>query len=199
MIAESAFYLSQTLQAVLGTVFFLAAVGKLRRPSRFVAAVGGYELVPSALIAPLSIGLMVTESVVSLSLLSGWLLDVGTSAAGALLLAFAAAISINLRRGRHVPCGCFGSAGERISGRTLVRLAMLILAATALEVLRLVFSPLPLNVVSLVTEGPRGVEQLAVTAGFAAFLGVVAAWILHIPELIVLVPRRRSEGDARRA
>lgn len=199
MIAEFVSYLSQTLQAVLGTVFFLAAIAKLRRPSRFVAAVGGYELVPPVLIAPLSVGLMVTEAVVSLSLLCGWFLDVGTSTAGALLLAFAAAVSINLRRGRHVPCGCFGSDGERISRRTLVRLAMLILAATALEVLRLVFTPLPLNVVSLVTEGPGGVQQLAVTAGFAAFLGVLGVWILHIPELIVLVPRRRSAGDARRA
>lgn len=199
MSAELASYVSNSLQVVLGTVFLVAAVGKLRKPSRFVAALRGYELVPSMLSGPVAAGLMVIELLVGISLLSGWSLDVGVVVAGGLLLSFFVAVEINLRRGRLVPCGCFGSASERISPRTLARLGLLMLAAIGLAVVQLLSSPSPLNVASLATEGIGGLQRLVLTAAFAAFLTVLAMWVLHIPEVRALLRRRPMERDVERA
>lgn len=191
-------YVSDSLQIVLGTVFLVAALGKLRKPSRFAAAIREYELVPSVLSGPLAATLVVVESLVGISLLSGWSLDVGLPVAGGLLVIFAVAVGINLRRGRAVPCGCFGSDTERITPRTLTRLGLLMLAAVALAGLRLLWSPLPLNVASLATGGTSGLERLAATAGFAAFQAVLAMWILQVPEISALLRRRSLQQAVKR-
>lgn len=186
-------YLGQTLQLVLGAVFLTAAVTKLRNPLRFVAAMRAYELLPRVLTQPLAVSLIVIESLLGISLLWGWMLDVSVPAAGVLLLAFGVAVGVNLRRGRVVPCGCFGSVSERISTRTLARLGLLLLAAIGLEVLRITSSFPPLNVANLATSGSGGVDRLVVTAAFGASLTVVSAWLLHIPEIRLLL-RRLSNG-----
>jgi hypothetical protein len=189
MTAALAEYTGAALQMLLGAVFLVAAVGKLRNPARFEGALRGYELVPSMLSGPVAGGLVASEAFVGISLLSGLALPVGVPVAGGLLLIFALAVGINLRRGRDVPCGCFGSEAERISIRTLARLGMLILAVVVFAVVRFVADPIPLDVGSLVADGTIGLERLMFTAALAAFLALLAAWALHLPEMRVLIRR----------
>lgn len=190
MSASLAEYTGAALQLLLGAVFFVAAIGKLRNPARFEDAIRGYALVPSMLSGPVTGGLLVSEVFVGISLSSGWALTVGVPAAGALLLIFSVAVGINLSRGRNVPCGCFGSEAEHISRRTLARLGMLMLAVVVLAAIRLLANPAPISVGVLIADGTRALERLMFTAALAAFLALLATWALHIPEMRVLLARQ---------
>jgi hypothetical protein len=190
MTDESALWLAQSLQLLLGTVFLVAAITKLRRPSQFVVAVRNYQLIPRALSRPIAFMVVVIELLVAISMLSGWVLDVSVPAATLLLLSFAAAVAINLRRGRVVPCGCFGSVSEGISSRSLGRIGLLFVAVIGLIGVRTA-SPAGLNVASLTMNG--GLELFVSAAAFAALLLMLGTWILHIPELAVVF-RLRSNG-----
>lgn len=194
MTGEWTAYLGQSLQLLLGAVFFGAALGKLKRPSRFVVALRDYELIPPALSRPVASIVVAIELVVAISLLTGWALGASVPLAIVVLLAFAAAVSVNLRRGRVVPCGCFGSVSERISLRTLARIGLLLVAGIGLVTVR-ISSLTPLDVASLIQDGTVGLEQLVFTAAFAVFLLMFGTWLLHIPELtVVLRPRMKGEG-----
>jgi hypothetical protein len=179
------------MQLLLGVVFVAAAVTKLRRPSRFVLAVREYALIPSSLSGLVAGGLVALEAFVGISLLAGWGLAISVPIAAGLLGTFAFAVGINLRRGNIVACGCFGSASERISSRTLARIGLLMLAVVVLAVIRLSANPPPLAVASLVVDGADGLQRVVLTGVLAAWLAVMAAWALHIPELTVLA--RRTE------
>lgn len=191
MTARWAVDLGHSLQLLLASVFFIAAVTKLRRPSRFVTAVRDYELVPAVLTPLIAAIVVASELVVAGSFFTGWALDPGIVVANVLLVVFAIAVGINLHRGHVVSCGCFGLSTERISKRTLGRIAMLLVAAIGLAVLRMTGTPLS-NISNLVTNG-AGFQQLLLTAALAALLLVAATWLLHVPELTVVFRRGRAQ------
>ena len=89
-------------------IFIAAVVQKFRQPNDFIRALAGYRLVPDGALRFWWL-LPLTELLAALELLlsigeSRWL---GLS----LLLLYAAAIAINLLRGRHdIDCGCGGEA-----------------------------------------------------------------------------------------
>jgi Methylamine utilisation protein MauE len=182
-------YVGHSVQIGLGFVFLVAAVPKLRRPASFVAAVREYRLVPPALSGAVAIGVVALESLVAVSLLTGRLSTIGLATAGVLLGGLAVAVGINLRKGREVSCGCFGSASERISPRTLLRIGMLLVATAALVTVQVAGWLAPLDAVRVAREGVAGVERLTVTATFTAFLFVVATTLYHIPEIRELLRR----------
>lgn len=182
MTDEWTVWVAQSLQLLLGTVFLAAGVTKLKEPSQFVVALRNYELIPRALSGPVALVLVMIELFTAISFLTGWALEVGVPVATAFLLTLAVAVCINLRRGRVVPCGCFGSRGEQISGRTLGRIGLLLVAVIGLAGVRLSGAARP-DVASPITEGMRSLEQFALTATFAALLLVLGSWLLHIPEL----------------
>lgn len=118
---------------VLGALVFGTAVaGKLRHRAAFVGVVANYRLVPDPLAAPAA-GLVIgLELLVTAALLSGVGLAAGAGLAVALLLGFAGAMAINLRRGRReIDCGCFQSALRQqlswaLVARNLVLAALLL-------------------------------------------------------------------------
>lgn len=121
-----------------GLLFLLAAVHKLSEIQRFRATLTAYEIVPSALIAPLSLLVPAVEALLG----TGWLFGIQTAAvalASTLVLAgYTSAIAINLLRGRiHIDCGCSmgTSAGrdQQLSWGLVVR--NLSLGAAALTVM----------------------------------------------------------------
>src|SRR5262249_53710359 len=116
-------YLIAAVQVDLGVLFLAAAVTKLWAPRQFLRAVAAYRVVPWA--AP-AVGpvLIASEGFVGAALVSGWMLAVALLVAGGWLAVFALATGVNLRRGRTVPCYCFGAGGERIGGRTLARIGL---------------------------------------------------------------------------
>jgi hypothetical protein len=93
-------------------VFLVAALGKLRHRDLLPGVIANYRLLPEALVAPAALLLPIVELVVAVGLLFGNRPAAPIAAIG-LLLVFAAAMAINIRRGRrHIDCGC-GHAGLR--------------------------------------------------------------------------------------
>ena len=93
------------LAAILAT----AATHKLRAPRWFAAQLEAYALLPTALIKPAARALPLIEGAVALSLLLPFTRGGAAVAAGALMAVYAAAIAVNLWRGRRdIDCGCAG-------------------------------------------------------------------------------------------
>jgi hypothetical protein len=88
-------------------------------------------------------------------------------------------VATNLRRGRRVPCGCFGGESERISARSLVRLALLLAAVLVLAVV----PTSPVTVGTLAANGASGLAYLAEVGSTALFVVLAGAWLLSLPEL----------------
>lgn len=114
---------------VLSAVLLVAAAGKLRNPARTAA---GFERLGLPVPRALARAVPAAEVAVGVALVvvPGW----GGVAAFCLLAGFTAYLAAVVRSGRRVPCGCFGSTGDRpVSARDLLRNVVL-LAAAALAV-----------------------------------------------------------------
>ncbi|WP_426170097.1 MauE/DoxX family redox-associated membrane protein [Sandarakinorhabdus sp. DWP1-3-1] len=98
----------------VGLVFLVAGIEKLRHRALLPGVIANYRLLPAVLVTPAALLLPPVELVLAVALLAGER-TVAPLAAIALLLAFAAAMAINIGRGRrHIDCGC-GHAGLRQS------------------------------------------------------------------------------------
>ncbi|MET3473198.1 uncharacterized protein (UPF0261 family) [Novosphingobium sp. 1529] len=124
-------------------LFLVSAAAKLARYQQFAAAIDSYMLVPMALVMPVAAILtgaeLGTGLVLSGSMVSPFPLGVPRVAAltlaSALLTAYAAAMAINLVRGRTtLGCGCagFSKADTPISRSLVVRNLALAFAALVL-------------------------------------------------------------------
>lgn len=103
----------------VGLVFLTAGIAKLRSHRIFPGVVANYRLLPQALVAPVAACLPYVEFIVGAGLLAG--LSLMTLPAVALLLVFAAAMAVNIARGRaHIDCGCGRSELRQPLSWTLV-------------------------------------------------------------------------------
>ena len=123
------------LRLVLGGLLLLAGVTKLADRSSVYEAVLDYEVLPNRLARPFAMLLPWLEITLGTLLLLG----LGTTAAAALatplFLGFALAIGVNLARGRHFDCHCFGSVqSERIGWPAFLRSLALVLAALVVAI-----------------------------------------------------------------
>jgi len=147
-------------------LFALAAVHKLRNMREFGAAFANYGLPPALLRLKLSWSIPALELAVAVGL---WV-PTGTVAAlllaVALLLAYSAAIALNLRAGRSgIACGCGGPDPEQpiawwMVGRNLL-LSSLLLAVLAPRSVR----PLELTDFATIGFGLAAITLLYATAG----------------------------------
>ena len=171
-----------------GAVFIGAALAKLRHRALFPGVVANYRLLPDALVAPVAALLPLAELALGAGLIAAlfiggaFALAVGLAAA-VLLLVFAVAMAVNLRRGRaHIDCGC-GHPQLRqplswlLVGRNIV-------LALPLVALGLVWRPLGgLDLVSALVGG------LAVALVYYLFNALAA--LLSSPLSATLLPVRR--------
>ncbi|HEX8758020.1 MAG TPA: MauE/DoxX family redox-associated membrane protein [Steroidobacteraceae bacterium] len=111
-------------------LFAVAGAHKLRARAAFAETLAGYRLLPERLVAAASVILPAFECLVAAGLLAPVSWAPAGLAGSALLLAYAAAIGINLLRGRrHLDCGCLGPrGGGMISGALVLRNALMALA-----------------------------------------------------------------------
>jgi uncharacterized membrane protein YphA (DoxX/SURF4 family) len=116
---------------VLGFVFLFASLPKLAAPRDFGRAVANYQLVPHALVRHVARWLPALEFVAAACLLAGVAIPVVAALASALLLVFAAAVTINLLRGRVIECGCGGLAAPKRIGPGLVARDLVLAGAGA--------------------------------------------------------------------
>jgi uncharacterized membrane protein YphA (DoxX/SURF4 family) len=141
----------------VGLVFLVAAIDKLRHRDLLPGVIANYRLLPAPLVGPVAWLLPVVELLVALALLVGNR-PAAPLAGIALLLLFAAAMAINIGRGRrHIDCGCGHTGLRQHLGWRLVARNLVMAAALGL---RLASPP-----------GMAGVDlALAVVAGTMIFV-----------------------------
>lgn len=166
--------------ATLAALLLVTGWAKLRHFAAFTDAVRGYALVPEAL-APAVAGVVaVLEPLAAVALLAPPWRAAGALVAGLLCALAAAALAINLARGRtELHCGCTGfaeprdGAPARIGIGHLVRASVLVLLA----------------VVALLPDTGRATHWLDILAGSAATLvALIVLWavdglLLNAPKL----------------
>jgi len=115
-------------------LFVIAAAHKLRAPGSFAETLTGYQLLPAYLVAPGSILVPVLEGLVAVGLLLESSREAASVVGSALLVVYAAAMGLNLLRGRrHLDCGCLGPHRRATVSAALVwrnlLMALVLLAA----------------------------------------------------------------------
>lgn len=161
-----------TLDAAVGTLiagavavmFASAAVHKLRDLTRFTSTFAAYRLLPAAVHLPLSRAIPLFELGIAAGLLLNGVTRFYAALAGMILLvAYAAAIGINLRRGRlDLACGC-GGPHERLAIASWMvwrNLAMALFLASTLA--------------------PWSRRSLELTDGITISLGVLALALIYL-------------------
>lgn len=98
---------------LLSIVLVGSGVAKVGRVASLRNAIVRYQLVPDSLVDTAAKVLPAAELLLGILLATGLLLSSAAIAATCLFVVFAAAVAINLGRGRRFDCGCgLGSAGE---------------------------------------------------------------------------------------
>jgi Methylamine utilisation protein MauE len=155
----------------LGFVLLLSGTGKLRHPLPAALAMAGFGLGGRRRTAAAR-ALGAVELALGVALAGRLALPLALAITTALFVAFAALLARALLRGERFPCGCFGADDAMISGRTLVRAALL--AGIA-------FGALVATVAGDAAAAPPLRERL--------LTGVTAAGLLALAALAVNVPK----------
>lgn len=158
--------LHSLIACALAILFASAAVHKIRHAARFQAQLAEYRLLPGALVAAAGWLLAVSEAAIAAALLWPTLRPWAGASAAAVLIAYAAAIGVNLLRGRsYIDCGC-GDTAVLLSPWLLLRNAVLAAGAGMLMLpvsdRVLSWADLAIAIVSLpaLLVAYRAVEQL---------------------------------------
>jgi uncharacterized membrane protein YphA (DoxX/SURF4 family) len=155
-----------------GLVFALAALDKMRHWRVLEGVIGNYRLLPSRLVRPAAYVLPPVELALAAALLSGIMILPAAAAAMTLLLIFALAMAINIRRGRDfIDCGCHQSFLRQTLKPALVARNLLLTALLSVSLA----SPL---------MPPAGPATIGVAAGLALFLlYLIANTVIALPVL----------------
>jgi hypothetical protein len=179
------------LRFAIGALLALSSLGKWLHPRMFLRGVIEYEILPPALAVAFGLLLVPLESWLAIAHLTGWKLDLALPAGIALFLMIGAAVSINLRRGRFVPCYCFGSAGTtRITGQTQARLALLLAGEGALWLVFLRYGG------GVLQPSLQSMGDVAFAAFWAVVVLVGGMWILSLADLHKLLKSGRRRGGS---
>jgi uncharacterized membrane protein YphA (DoxX/SURF4 family) len=121
------------VRTLTALVFLSAAYGKFRNGMVFRGVLANYRLLPEALIGIVAAALPPLEALLGAALLLGIATPWSEAAAAALLVVFAAAMGINLIRGRSdIDCGCFQSTLRQTLSWTLVARNLVLASALGL-------------------------------------------------------------------
>ncbi len=175
-----------TLRAALSLLFFWAAAHKLRDVTGFRAALAAYELLPQRCVEAAAGLLIVAEVAIGGGLLVPAVATGAALTAASLLGVYAAAIAINLLRGRrHIDCGCVGAAARRpLSSVLVARNGVLVVVALA--------SALPATSRSFTVID--GVTIVAGVATLALLYAAIDGLIANAPGIAALA-RARAPHD----
>jgi len=127
--------ISLTIALAFATLFGGSAVHQILGWHEWPGVVRNYRLVPETLAPVVAVAVPILEAVTAAALLWSSSRALGAMGAAGLLVVFARALWINIRRGRtQIDCGCFGSRLRSGLSRGMV-LRNLLLAALALSLL----------------------------------------------------------------
>jgi len=166
-----------SLRVLLGGVFVLSAVPKLRHPKGFILTVLEYRILPPALGEFYARLLPPLELLAALLLLSGAAVRCAAILTSLMLVSFIAGIGINLARGRNLDCGCFGEGGRRIGpGLLLQDLGLLIASAVSATLTKGWLTPASWSLLSI-----GGFSSAAVPAAVVACAVLTLACAAALP------------------
>ena len=175
--------LQLAVQFSIGFIFLASSLGKLTHPRDFSEGVADYRLIPTVLAVPVAVLFILAEIFLAASHLTSWLLHAAFPIGIATLSAFAMGVSINLWRGRALPCHCFGGrSSEIISVRTLGRLLLILSGEVFLLADSKFMAP------GRIYPSPFGSPSdlsLSVTGGILIVL--TGMWLLSVGEVIALL------------
>ncbi|MBJ7612875.1 MAG: hypothetical protein JF924_11200 [Candidatus Dormibacteraeota bacterium] len=189
-------YVAVATSWVLGAVFLVSSASKIRAPAAFADNVASYGLLPDRMARLLGYLLIPTEACLGFISLAAVNLTASLLLSLALLAVFLGATSLNLHRGRAIPCGCFGDERELISIRTVIRLVVLSLAAASCLLLQAVVDvPTTLELAT----SDHGVTRLISALLLAAYLFAGGSWLIYLGERIpwskILLSTSSVTGD----
>ncbi|ABQ69599.1 hypothetical protein HY78_09290 [Rhizorhabdus wittichii DC-6] len=160
---------------LLGGLFLLGGLAKAKDFAGFTGTLAAYMLVPEALLVPAAAAIVAVELAAGAAAIAA--VAIGSQAAmgaiAALLLVYAAAMAVNIVRGRtHIDCGCLGFGTSRASlGWELVARNML-LAAVALAAAALPVAPRALGAIDAISGIGAIVAFALLYFGFGQFTAV---------------------------
>ncbi|WP_433657652.1 MauE/DoxX family redox-associated membrane protein [Nocardia sp. CA-128927] len=159
------------VRTIVGGLFIAAGFAKLSATTRWRQDwLASYELVPGVLIGPIAWAVPIVEAIVGICLVLGAFGRVSVLAAAAILVAVTVAVISALMRRLQVSCGCFGTLGELISWRIVVRNLVLIASLAGLA---------RHGLTATITMFGASTQTLAVTALFAVV--ALLSWRQHHP------------------
>ncbi len=147
-------FVIKLLSLAFALLLAAAAWHKAAGLARFQGILAAYRVLPEPLAAPAARLVVGLEAALAAAWALGWHLAATAAATAALLGGYTLAIGLNLARGRaYIDCGCgFGGAGgngQQLSGRLLLRNALLIAAALAAALPPAARELLPIDYVAL--------------------------------------------------
>lgn len=166
-------------QLAVGSVFLAASLLKVTDMTAFRQAVAGYAVLPRRLVPVVALVLVLLEFAVALALIGGYIVVIAASVAVVMLGFFASGIAVNLLRGRRIQCGCFGGRSDTISPRALFRIVLIAVPSLTL----LIFGGSTVTAVTLAENGAQSLLRLVEAAGVGAFMLILGAWLLALPEV----------------
>jgi hypothetical protein len=130
---------ASAVHVAMGLIFMSAGAKKLQHWREFRGVVAAYRLLPESGAVIVAAMMPPFELLLGLASIFRWGMPMTAFAVAALLAVFAAAMAINIRRGRTaIDCGCFQTAlRQELEWRLVVRnvaCALLVLGASALPV-----------------------------------------------------------------
>jgi len=160
---------------LLGGLFLLGGAAKAKDFAGFTGTLAAYMIVPEALLTPVAALIVAVELAAGIAAVGA--VAIGSQAAmgviAALLLVYAAAMAINILRGRtHIDCGCLGFGTSRASlGWELVGRNML-LATVAFALVALPVSTRALGAIDAISGIGAIVAFALLYLGFGQFAAV---------------------------
>jgi hypothetical protein len=155
------------IRVALGLVFAWSAAAKIVRFDEFVGGVEDYQILPAAWSRGAAIATVLAELVLAATHLAGQS-PYSSAMAGILFLStLTVAVSVNLVRGRSMPCYCTGSAAAALSAVTVARLALLLGAEFAIAT-------------NPVDAGNRAARDMVLVFAFAAVVAEGGAWATQL-------------------
>jgi uncharacterized membrane protein YphA (DoxX/SURF4 family) len=183
------------LRLVLGGLLLLAGASKLAGLAAFRGAVAEYKVLPPFLEAPFAFVLPFAEVTLGGLLLLGFGTTAASAIAALLFLSFAFAIGLNLARGRHFDCHCFGSVQrDTIGWPAFLRSLALVAAAFIVAIGSSRFGALEYALLGSSTTLPSVGEIVPVV--FLAFVFFDA--LILLPELLAERAAFKSSHGHRR-
>jgi uncharacterized membrane protein YphA (DoxX/SURF4 family) len=182
------------LRLLLGGLLLIAGVTKLADRAAFRDAVAEYDVLPPTLARPFANLVPIVELTLGALLLFGLLTVPAAALAVPLFGSFALAIAINVSRGRHIDCHCFGSTtSDQIGWSALLRSSLLASAALYVAIGASRFGALDAALFG--AEDLPPVSDI-IPVVFAAFVAVDVMFLLPEFTAIRAAFRERQAGHA---